>query len=72
MTPKPFLDEINGLPIEERLQLVEDIWDAIAASPESVPVPDWHLTELDRRIDDPSPDPDLSWDEVRDRLRKRG
>ena len=49
MTPKGLLDQILGLPVEERLQLVEDIWDSIAATPEAVPVPDWHKRVLDER-----------------------
>ena len=33
----------------EKLQLVEDLWDDLAASPESVPVHDWQKKELARR-----------------------
>ncbi len=33
----------------EKLQLVEDLWDSIAAEPESVPVTEWQKTELQRR-----------------------
>ena len=59
----------NGLPMDERLRLVQDVWDGIAATPEAVPVPDSHRRELDRRLEDPSPEPSLTWDEVRARLR---
>ena len=38
MTPKGLLDQINQLPVDERIKLVEDIWDSIAVTPESVPV----------------------------------
>ena len=68
MTPKALLEKILRLPVDERLQLVEDIWDSIAATPEDVPVPDWHKAELDRRLDEPEPGPNLSWDEVRAKL----
>jgi putative addiction module component (TIGR02574 family) len=54
------------------LELVEQIWDSLAATPEAVPVPDWHRAELDRRLDGPSGAPDLSPDEVRARLRRQG
>ena len=30
----------------EKLQLVEDLWDDLAAVPQSVPVHDWQLEEL--------------------------
>ena len=33
----------------EKLQLVEDLWDDLAATPSDVPVPDWQVEELDRR-----------------------
>lgn len=33
----------------EKLQLVEDLWDDLAASPESVPVHEWQKQELARR-----------------------
>lgn len=72
MTPKALLDEILRLPVNERLQLVEALWDSIAATPDAVPVPDWHKTELDRRLDHPAPDASLTEDEVRARLRNEG
>jgi putative addiction module component (TIGR02574 family) len=70
MTPKALMDEILRLPINERLQLVEDVWDSIAATPEAVPIPEWHKAELDRRLANPDPGPSLSWEEVRARLRQ--
>ena len=33
----------------EKLQLVEDLWDDLAATPEDVPVHDWQKEELARR-----------------------
>jgi putative addiction module component (TIGR02574 family) len=72
MTPKALLDEINRLPLEERLRLVGDVWDGIAASPDAVPVPDWHRAELDHRLDHPSSEPGLTPEEVRERLRRLG
>ncbi len=69
MTSKILLDQILRLPVEERIELVEHVWDSIAATPEAVPVPEWHRAELDRRLDHPEPGPSLSWDEVRRRIR---
>ncbi len=37
---------IFDLSPSEKLQLVEDLWDDLAASPESVPVYDWQKEEL--------------------------
>jgi len=49
MTPNALLDEILRLPPDQRLKLVEDVWDSLAASPDEVGVPQWHRDELDRR-----------------------
>ncbi len=35
----------------EKLQLVQDLWDDLAANPEDVPVYDWQIAELDRRTE---------------------
>ncbi len=72
MTPKALRDEILQLPPGERLELVEQIWDSLAATPEAVPGPDWHRAELDRRLDGPSGGSDLSPEELRARLRRQG
>ena len=62
--------EILGLPAAERLRLVEEIWDSLAAEPSTVPVPDWHRTELDRRLARHAADGDTvrPWTEVKSRL----
>jgi putative addiction module component (TIGR02574 family) len=69
---KALLREILCLPVGERIELVEEIWDSIAATPEAVPVPETHKAELDRRLDRPSSDPSESWEDVRARLRNQG
>jgi putative addiction module component (TIGR02574 family) len=65
-------DEIQKLSVEERLRLIEAIWDSIAATPESVPISDAQRRELDRRLDNYANDPTplSSWDEVRARLER--
>ncbi len=40
---------IIDLSPSEKLQLVEDLWDDLAAAPEAVPVHDWQRQELARR-----------------------
>lgn len=39
------------LPVEERVKLVEDIWDSIAADQQALPLTGDQKTELDRRLD---------------------
>jgi putative addiction module component (TIGR02574 family) len=55
----------------EKLQLVEDLWDDLAAIPSDVPVPDWQVEELDRRKAnlESNPASGLGWDEVKRRVR---
>jgi putative addiction module component (TIGR02574 family) len=44
--------EILALPVEERVRLVEAIWDSISAVPDALPLTEWQKKELDRRLDD--------------------
>ena len=57
----------------EKLQLVEDLWDDLAATPSEVPVHEWQKEELARRkatlMSKPASGP--SWDEVKRRVRSR-
>jgi putative addiction module component (TIGR02574 family) len=57
----------------EKLQLVEDLWDDLAATPEAVPIRDWQKDELARRKERLARTPELalSWDEVKRRVRAR-
>lgn len=44
--------EILELSVAERIRLVEDIWDSIAAEPDELPLTDSERQELDRRLAD--------------------
>jgi putative addiction module component (TIGR02574 family) len=57
----------------EKLQLVEDLWDDLAATPEAVPIHEWQLAELARRKANLQKNPasGLCWDEVKRRVRSR-
>jgi len=44
--------EIEGLELSEKLLLVEDIWDSIAASNLELPMSEWQKKELDRRCNE--------------------
>jgi len=45
----PQLRAVFDLTISDKLQLVEDLWDSIAETPEQVPIYDWQKKELDIR-----------------------
>lgn len=44
------IHEIDSLSTSEKILLVEDIWDRITVDESSVPVPQSHKEELDRRL----------------------
>lgn len=57
----------------EKLQLVEDLWDDLAATPGDVPIYDWQREELARRRANlmRNPASGLSWEEVKSRVRSQ-
>ncbi|MCH8810991.1 MAG: addiction module protein [Gemmatimonadetes bacterium] len=68
MTKEALLTEILNLSPEERIDLLGEAWDAMAATPEDVPIPEWHVRELERRLADSEPTY-VAWEEVRERLK---
>jgi putative addiction module component (TIGR02574 family) len=64
---------IFDLTPSEKLQLVEDLWDDLAATPEAVPVHDWQKEELALRKANlmQNPAAGLTWEEVKKRVRSR-
>ena len=61
-------EEIFELSTEERLHLIESLWDSLP--PHEVPVPGWHHEILEERLEDHrrNPDDSVSWEEQRDEL----
>lgn len=43
--------KLRELPIEERIKLVEDLWDSIASDQKSMPLTPEQRDELNRRLD---------------------
>ena len=64
---------IFDLSPSEKLQLVQDLWDDLAATPDAVPVHDWQKQELARRKANllKNPASGLGWEEVKRRVRGR-
>jgi putative addiction module component (TIGR02574 family) len=62
---------IFDLSPSEKLQLVEDLWDDLAAAPEAVPIHDWQKQELARRKANLLKNPALGlpWEEVKRNVR---
>jgi putative addiction module component (TIGR02574 family) len=67
------LNEITSLSIEDRILLVQAIWDSIAAEQAYPDLTETQKHELDRRIDSHESDPDnvLTWEEIKASVRKQ-
>jgi len=66
--------ELLKLSPAERIQLAEDLWDSVAAQPESLPaLSDDQRREIERRVAEHTRDPSsaLTWEDVRARLWSR-
>ena len=59
------------LSVEQRLQLIGELWDSIPDSTESLPIPEWHREELEKRLAaaDANPEAAIPWEDVKRRLR---
>jgi putative addiction module component (TIGR02574 family) len=57
----------------DKLQLVQDLWDDLAAAPGNVPVYDWQIEERERRRKklQSNPSSAIPWDEFDRQLRER-
>jgi len=52
MRPDQIKEEISRLGLSEKLRLVEDIWDAIAAENSEIPLPEWQKQALKKRYEE--------------------
>lgn len=59
--------ELLRLPLDERLQLLEDLWDSIASHPEGLLLSEAQRRELDRRwaLHEQDPGRGISWEQAR-------
>jgi putative addiction module component (TIGR02574 family) len=67
------LEDLAALPLQQRIKLVEDLWDSIASELEKNAVPDDIKAETRRRREEYVKDPStaVDWDVVRKRLGKQ-
>ena len=71
MENKHDISELKKLSTPERILIVEELWDSIAAEQEQLELTDNQRKELDRRIADYNliPDESYSWSEVKNIVR---
>ena len=65
--------EILQLPVEERLRLVQLIWESVAVDPSAVPLGDAHRKVIDERLAEHQRNPDdvITRDDVLAEARRR-
>jgi putative addiction module component (TIGR02574 family) len=65
------ITELKSLPIPERLQLVEDLWDSIASDQSALPDDPQVVEEVRRRRAsfEAKPSSGLTWDQMKKRIR---
>jgi len=63
----------DELTVDEKLDYVESLWDRIAARPENVAVPEWHLEVIEQRTNgsEAGSHGGRSWDDFREELRAK-
>ncbi len=65
--------DIASLSLEERLRLLDELWESLSHTPEAIPVTRAQREELDRRLDDLDREGPVGipWDVVLLRIRAR-
>ena len=73
MTAETILAEASKLSVAERLLVVEQIWETIAAEEGDLPLSAEQRAELDLRLDDDTQNPNegATWQEVEARIRAK-
>jgi putative addiction module component (TIGR02574 family) len=50
MASLPTSSDLARLSVSERLDLMDDIWESLGSNREAIPLPEWHVTEIKRRL----------------------
>ena len=59
------------LTVQQRVELIGELWDSIPESTDTLPIPAWHREELEKRLTaaDANPEATIPWEEVQRNLR---
>jgi putative addiction module component (TIGR02574 family) len=65
--------DIARLSFEERLRLLDELWESLSRTPDAIPMTEAQREELDRRLDELDRDGPIGipWQEVLQRIRGR-
>ena len=67
------IPQLRDAPLAAKLELVEELWAEIVAKADSLPLPEWHVRELDRSLAEyqANPHEGSPWSEVKARILNR-
>ena len=67
------IPNIENLSIEEKILLVEDLWELIAKDASNIGVPKSHINELEKRLTSHKNNPDktLSFEELQEKIERQ-
>jgi putative addiction module component (TIGR02574 family) len=73
MSVEPIIETFRKLPTTEKIRLVQQLWDEIAAEAEHLPLTESQRRLLDERIDEHEANPaDVEpWEDVRDDILRK-
>ena len=65
--------DVTRLTRDEKLDLIDELWESLSQDPEALPLTDGQRQELDRRLDELEEEGPVgsSWNEVVSRIRSR-
>ena len=51
MSSIPTARELSQLSVAQRLELMNEIWASLGSEAKSIPMPEWHVVEIKRRLE---------------------
>jgi putative addiction module component (TIGR02574 family) len=67
------IDQARGLPLEQRIQLIDELWESVAEEGYEPPLTPEQAAELDRRLaaHQRNPADVISWESIKEELKQR-
>ena len=67
------IDQARGLPLEQRIQLIDELWESVAEEGYEPPLTPQQAAELDRRLAAHQRNPDdlIPWEAIKEELKQR-
>ena len=50
MASIPTAQDLARLSVSDRLELMDELWASLRSEAESLPLPEWHVAEIERRL----------------------